>query len=360
MQARRCPGATLPRAAEQTATALGTSVFYLLERPDAARKEAIMSIPYGTVHGTVADRVEVESPLARLGQLAGVVKRVSWPAIFSGVVLVLAVEVLLNMLGAGVGLSLVNPGSAGTPDTRGFGIGAGIWWFVSSIIALLFGCYVAARLAGVGTRFDGMLHGLVIWGLALLITVYLLSTAVGSVIGGAFTLVGDTVSAAGKGLASAAPQVAQAAGVTPDMVQRQAEAFLQPTNPDPATMSPQDAQKEIVRLVPDLTAGGTRADQAKDRIITIMAAQLKISKEEATQRFNDAQAKFGETRDNAIQAARHVADRSATAASRASLWAFGALLIGAIAAGVGGALASPSPLAVGSSAEVERARHAVR
>lgn len=311
-----------------------------------------MSVPYGTIPG----RADVESPLVALGQLAGVVKRVSWPAIFSGVVLVLAVEVLLNMLGAGVGLSLVNPNGGGTPDARGFGIGAGIWWFASTVIALVFGCYVAARLAGVATRFDGMLHGLVIWGLALLLTVYLLSTAVGSVIGGAFTLVGDTVSAAGKGLASAAPQVAQAAGVTPDMVQRQAEAYLQPTNPDPATMSPQDAQKEIVRLVPDLSAGGTRADQAKDRIISIMAGQLKISKEEATQRFNDAQAKFGQTRDSAVQTAKDVADRSASAASRASLWAFGALLIGAIAAGIGGALASPRPLAAGSLVEVERTR----
>jgi hypothetical protein len=309
-----------------------------------------MSVPYGTI----PSRADVESPLVALDQLAGVVKRVSWPAIFSGVVLVLAVEVLLNMLGAGIGLSLVNPNSGGTPDARGFGIGAGVWWFASTVIALVFGCYVAARLAGVATRFDGMLHGLVIWGLALLLTVYLLSTAVGSVIGGAFALLGDTVSAAGKGIASAAPQVAQAAGMTPDMVQRQAEAYLQPTNPDPATMSPQDAQKEIVRLVPDLSAGGTRADQAKDRIITIMAGQLKISKEEATQRFNDAQAKFGQSRDSAVQTAKDVADRSASAASRASLWAFAALLIGAIAAGIGGALASPRPPAAGSVVEVER------
>ncbi|WIM09236.1 hypothetical protein [Enhydrobacter sp.] len=297
-----------------------------------------MSVPYGTVPGPA----EVGSPVApmALGQLTGVVKRVSWPAIFSGVVLVLAVEVLLDMLGAGIGLGLVNPGGD-TPDARGLGIGAGLWWFASTVIALLFGCYVAARLAGVATRFDGALHGLVIWGLALLITIYLLSTAVGSVIGGAFTLVGDTVSAAGKGLAAAAPQVAQAAGVTPEMVQRQAEAYLQPTNPDPATMSPQDAQKEIARAIPDLGAGGARADQARDRIVTIMAGQLKIGKEEAAQRFDEAQARLVQTRDSTVRTARNVADRGAAAASRASLWAFAALLIGAIAAAIGGALASP-------------------
>jgi len=34
----------------------------------------------------------------------------------------------------------------------------------------------------------------------------------------------------------------RAAGVSPDLIQQQAQAYLKPTNPDPATMSPQDAQ----------------------------------------------------------------------------------------------------------------------
>ena len=43
-------------------------------------------------------------------------------------------------------------------------MGAGIWWVVSSCIALVAGGYVAAWLAGIELRFDGMLHGLVAWG----------------------------------------------------------------------------------------------------------------------------------------------------------------------------------------------------
>ena len=101
-----------------------------------------MGVPYGTFSASA----DVASAAA-LDQLSGVVKRVSWPAIFSGVVLVLAVEVLLNMLGAGVGLGLVNA-NGGAPEASRFGIGAGIWWFASTLIALVFGCYVAARLAG--------------------------------------------------------------------------------------------------------------------------------------------------------------------------------------------------------------------
>jgi hypothetical protein len=293
-------------------------------------------------HGATASSAGLVSP-SEPGQPGGAVKRVSWPAIFAGVVLVLAAEVLLNMLGAGVGLGLVSPNSGGTPDAATFGIGAGLWWLVSTIIALVFGCFVAARLAGVATRFDGVLHGLVIWGLALLITIYLLTSAIGGVIGGAFSTLGGTLTAAGKGITAAAPQIASAAGLTPDVVQQEAQAYLQPTDPDPATMNPQDAQKEIARLVPALAASGDRANQAKDRIITIMAAQLNISKEEATKRFDAAQAQLTQARDRAVQTAKNVADQSAATISHASFLAFASLLIGAVAAAVGGALASPRP-----------------
>lgn len=95
----------------------------------------------------------VTVPAAAVG--GAVLSRVSWSAIFAGIVLVLAVEVLLNVLGAGVGLDLVNPGSSGTPSAASFGMGAGIWWLVSSIVALVFGCHVAARLAAVASRWDG-------------------------------------------------------------------------------------------------------------------------------------------------------------------------------------------------------------
>jgi hypothetical protein len=295
-------------------------------------------------HGVTASSADVVLP-SEPGHPGGAVKRVSWPAIFAGVVLVLAVEVLLNMLGAGVGLGLVSPNSGGTPDAASFGIGAGLWWLVSTIIALVFGCFVAARLAGVATRFDGVLHGLVIWGLALLITIYLLTSAIGGVIGGAFSTLGGTLTAAGKGITAAAPQIASAAGLTPDVVQQEAQAYLQPTNPDPATMNPQDAQKEIARLVPDLAASGDRANQAKDRIITIMAAQLNISKEEATKRFDAAQAQLTQARDRAVQTAKNVTDQSAATISRASFLAFASLFIGAVAAAAGGALALP-PAAV--------------
>jgi len=70
-----------------------------------------------------------------------------------------------------------------------------------------------------------------------------------------------------------------------------------------------------------------------------MAAQQHISHDEAAKQFDDAQAKLKQTRDQAVQTAKNAADASAAAASKTSFAVFGDLLLGAIAAAIGGALA---------------------
>jgi len=282
--------------------------------------------------------------------------RISWAAIIAGVILVIAVQLLLSMIGIGVGLGMVDPTAGGTPGAGSFGIGAGVWWLVSSLVALAFGAYAASWLAGLNNRLDGVLHGLVIWGIATLLTFYLLTSAVGGLIGGAFSVVGSGLSAAGSGISSVAPKIAQAAGVGPDMLQQQqAQAYMQPVNPNPANMSPQEAQKAIASELPNL-ATGTNAEQAaaKDRIITITAAQSNISREEATQRFNEAQAKTTKTKNEAIQTAKTAAGKSAATASTGSFLGAVALLLGVIAAAVGGAIA------IHRNSVVTMDRHVVR
>jgi len=266
-------------------------------------------------------------------------RRVSWAAIFGGVILVVAIQLLLSLLGAGVGLGTVDTNAGSTPAASSLGIGAGIWWVLSSCIALLVGGYVAAWLAGIETRFDGVLHGLVTWGIASLLTFWLLTSAIGGIIGGGFSALGTVASAAGSGVSQMAKPLAQAAGVSPDMIQQQAQAYLQPTNPDPATMSPQDAQKEIATNLATYAGGGADAPAAKERVITIMAAQMKVSHDEAAKRFDDTQAKLKQARDQAVQTAKDAADASAAAASKTSFAAFGVLLLGLLASGIGGSLA---------------------
>lgn len=266
-------------------------------------------------------------------------RRISWAAIFGGVILVVTVQLLLSLLGAGIGLGTVNTNAGTTPGASSLGIGAGVWWLVSSIIALGFGGYVAAWLAGIELRWDGLLHGLITWGLATLMTVYLLSSAIGGIIGGGASMLGGLTSAAGSGIKDAAQPVAQAAGITPDMLQQQAQAYLKPPNTDPATMSPQDAQKEVVANLVTYAKGGPDAAAAKDRVIAISAAQQHVSRDQAAKQFDDAQAKLQQEKAQAIQTAKNAADTTASAAAGTSFAAFAVLLIGAISAAIGGSMA---------------------
>ena len=281
----------------------------------------------------------LETTTTTMGGGSHVHRRISWGAIFGGVILVVALQLLLSLLGAGIGLDTVNTNAGTTPDASSLGIGAGAWWVVSSIIALAFGGYAAAWLAGIELRWDGVLHGLITWGIASLLTVYLLTSAIGGIIGGGASALGGLASAAGSGIKDAAQPVAQAAGVTPDMLQQQAQAYLKPANPDPATMSPQDAQKEVVSNLATYAKGGPDAAAAKTRIVAIMAAQQHISTDQASKQFDDAQAKLQQAKAQAVQTAKNTADATATAAAHTSFAAFADLLIGAIAAAVAGSLA---------------------
>ena len=281
----------------------------------------------------------VETTTTMTGSGSHTHRRISWAAIFGGVILVVSVQLLLSMLGAGIGLGTVNTNAGSTPDASSLGIGAGVWWVVSSVVALGFGGYVSAWLAGIELRWDGLLHGLITWSIATLLTIYLLSSAVGSIIGCGFSALGSVTSAAGSGVKDAAQPLAQAAGVSPDMLQQQAQSYLKPANPDPATMTPQDAQKEVATNLVTYAKGGPDAPAAKQRVIAIMAAQQHISTDDAAKQFDSNEQKLKQTRDQAVQTAKNAADESAAAASKTAFAGFGDLLLGAIAAAIGGSLA---------------------
>lgn len=278
-------------------------------------------------------------------EIVGTRRRISWGAIFAGVIVVLAVQLLLSTLGIGVGLSVVDPGEGNSPNAGSLGLGAGIWWGVSYLIALFAGGYVAGRLAGALLSWDGALHGILAWAFTLLVTFYLLGTAIGSVIGGAFSVVGHTVSGATQSLTSIVPQAAQSAGVTPDRIKQTANDLLNgqsASNADPKSMSRDQAVQAITTELPKLAMGGDRARAARERIVEIMSAQLNISPDEANRRLDRLAANLQQTTQQTTDTARHAADKAATGASRASFIAFVGLVLGAIAAALGGQVGARS------------------
>jgi hypothetical protein len=275
--------------------------------------------------GTAAARA------AEVQVLPGAARRISWGALFGGVVLAMAVQILLSVLGVGIGLTTVDPASSGSPSASSFGIGAGIWWTVSNLVALFVGGYVAARLAGVFQRGDGILHGLITWGFTLLLTFYLLTTAVGGVLGGAFSAIQGAASGAAQTATNpAAQQMAGALGLSPDqLTQRMDQMIAGQTNASPEQVA--QAREQLAGLVPQLLQGGEPARQAREQATQIVAQVRGVPPEQV-------RAEVDRTLQQAQQQTAQAADKAANVASKGAIMAFIALLLGAAAAAWGGAV----------------------
>src|SRR4029079_9318987 len=126
------------------------------------------SDPGHATHGTAAEDAH-----------AIIMNRVSWGAIFAGVVVGVVVQVLLTMLGVGIGVATIDPRTADNPAASTFSIVAGIWYVLSGILAAYAGGYIAARMSGKTVPTTGALHGLTTWAFTTLVVIYLMTTAVG-------------------------------------------------------------------------------------------------------------------------------------------------------------------------------------
>lgn len=266
--------------------------------------------------------------------------RLSWGAVFAGVVIAVAVQLVLGILGAGIGLTMVDPFEGTTPGAAGFGIGAGIFWLITTVIALGAGGYAAARVAGVHDRFDALVHGLVVWGVTLILTLYLLTSVVGGIIGGAFRTVGAVAGAAGSTVGAAAPAAASVAGIDKQDVRSEAAAYLSDAPNDPAQMTPEQAQTAIAKELPAMARGGAEGQQAEARVVDIVAAQRKISREQAQAQVTRAKQQFVQAKDKTVETAKVATDKAAGAAAGTSFMLVLALLIGAGAAGFGATAAT--------------------
>ena len=70
---------------------------------------------------------------------------VSWGAVFAGAIIALVMQVILNMIGVGVGLSTIDVAQGDSPTAGSLSMGAGIWWVVSGIVAAAIGGYLAGE-----------------------------------------------------------------------------------------------------------------------------------------------------------------------------------------------------------------------
>lgn len=125
----------------------------------------------------------------------------------------LVTQLILNMLGIGIGAATIDPINTGnTPSATSFSIGAGLWWTLSGIIAALAGGYAAGRLSGRPKESTAGWHGLTTWALTTLIIFYLLTSAVGGILGGAYRTLAGALGGIAQTVGSTAQTAAQVAG----------------------------------------------------------------------------------------------------------------------------------------------------
>jgi hypothetical protein len=331
----------------------------------------IMGEGYRTPGGPFAER--------RAGYMAQV-RRISWAAVFAGVILAMGIHLLLSVLGTGIGVSTIDPVQQTTPDAKVLGVSAGIWWAVSSLIALFVGGWVASYLAGIPRSLDGILHGLLTWGLATLLAFIFIGSAVGTLVGGALNLTGTIGKGAAGAVSAVAPQIADAAkqklaesDLSWNDITKEAGALLSQTGkpalqPDAlkdqsrqaaagaersaenAAAQPGNAGNELDSILDRLLRSGQSAASQVDRdaAINVIVARTGKSREEASRivqnwesTYAQAKSKAKQTAAGVEQQAREATTQGAKALSTASLWGFFALLLGAVAAGLGGFFGKP-------------------
>ena len=95
-------------------------------------------------------------------------RMMGWSAIFAGVFASLVVQIMLTMLGVGIGLISIDTSTAASSPV-GVGWAAFLWWAASGIFAAFIGGTVAAAAATAPN--SGPAHALMSWAIAVIIVV---------------------------------------------------------------------------------------------------------------------------------------------------------------------------------------------
>jgi hypothetical protein len=107
---------------------------------------------------------------------------VDWGAIWIGVFTFFAIWSVFGLLGTAIFSSAANPNAA-RPIT-GMGVGMSIWAIVLTIIAMYVAGRETGRVAAVGNRHDGLIHGMAMFGLSVVAALLIV------VLGGSVTTAG--------------------------------------------------------------------------------------------------------------------------------------------------------------------------
>ncbi|HEY1386374.1 MAG TPA: hypothetical protein VGF43_22315 [Dongiaceae bacterium] len=308
---------------------------------------------------------------------------VSWGAIFAGAVAAAALSFVLLAIGAAFGLSVASPWDFGrrpmAETAAAAGIGAAIFLIVVHAVSSGVGGYLGGRLRakttglrGDETYFRDTAHGLVVWAVGAVATVFLIGIIAAGAARGTVALGAAGLNAAGQAAGGAVSAVAPAAmgqgrqnrdslGYLVDSLFRPGEAgattapatdattgqatsgqtATPPATPQagapatlPVTQSGPDrrGEREAVGRLLRMGLDGEFRPEDKAYLVQVVAQETGLSQAEAQKRVDQVVDRAKAAKADAEQKAKEAADVARKAGMYTALWSAVAMLAGAFCA----------------------------
>lgn len=283
---------------------------------------------------------------------------VSWGAILAGAAAAASLSLILLILGVGLGLSSVSPWARDGMSAATFGVSTILWLTLTQLLASAMGGYLAGRLRTKWTEvhtdevyFRDTAHGFLAWAVASLATAALLSSVIGSILGGGVQAGASVVGGAASTASSAAGGAAASSRMAPgsdgapmgyfvDSLFRRDAAAAAPTagaagSPGGMVANERDSGKdvaEVSRIFMNVSRSQALPPEDIRYVGQMVAQRTGLSQQDAERRVADVYAKAQARVRDAEVAARDAADKARKASAYGALWLFVSLLIGAFVA----------------------------
>lgn len=295
------------------------------------------------------------APDAHADTRAVLLNQVSWGAIFAGAVTALVTQVIINLVGVGVGLASVGTTAADNPSASTVSMGAGAWFVASGLVASLAGGLIAGRLSGKALPGAAALHGLVSWAVTTLVVLYMLTSAASGLVGGTLGTVSSALGGAGNLVGGTVQTAAQAAAPSLSKISNPLDGIEDKVRQQAAGQDPQAAKDAAVAAVKAvLTGDPAQKEQAKTRAADALAKAQGITPDQAKAQIDDYQRQYEQAVASAKQKAEAAAVTAKSAATQGAFYAALALILGALAAYVGGRMGAPKPATLLGAYETRR------
>jgi hypothetical protein len=282
---------------------------------------------------------------------------VSWGAVAAGAAAAASLSLILLILGVGLGLSSVSPWARDGVSATTFGVSTILWLTLTQLLASAMGGYLAGRLRTKWTEvhadevyFRDTAHGFLAWAVASLATAALLTSVIGSILGGGVqvgaSVIGGVANTAGSAMGGTAPtsRMAQGSDGGPmgyfidSLFRRDAAAApiagtaVSPTGMDNVERASGRDAAEISRIFMNVSRSEPLPLEDVRYVAQIVAQRTGLSQQEAEKRVTVVYAKAQVKVRDAEVSAREAADKARKASAYSALWLFVSLLIGAFVA----------------------------